>query len=107
MEECAHQEVAERRAAEVAKEAEAQKEAAEQKAWLSQDTRLHEEAAEEERQQALSTGLSGLKLTIPAPSIISRLGSGSSLNQKGNGRQRRKLCPCPRKSFSVLVSICF
>jgi hypothetical protein len=83
MEEHARQEAAERRAAEAVKEVEAQKEAAEQKARLSRDKRLHEEVAEEERQQALSTGLSGLKLTIPAPSVISRLGSGSSTQSKG------------------------
>jgi hypothetical protein len=81
--ECRAAKAAERRAVEAVKEVEARKEEAEQKTRLLQDKRLQEEAGAEERQQALSLGLSGLKLMILAPSIISHLGSGLSTQSKG------------------------
>jgi hypothetical protein len=89
-EERARREAAECRAV----EAEARKEAAERKARLARDKKLREEmVAEEAWQQALSSGLSGLKLTIPAPSVISRSGSdcAKTASQDGEeaGDQRR------------------
>jgi alkylation response protein AidB-like acyl-CoA dehydrogenase len=95
MEEHACQEAAERRVAEAAKEVEAQKEAAERKAWLSRDKRLREEVAEGEWQQALSTGLLGLKLTIPPPSVISRSGSGLSTQSKGKRKVTEEALSAP------------
>jgi hypothetical protein len=41
------------------------------------------EAAAEEQQQSLAMGLSGLKLTIPAPASITCMASGSSTQSKG------------------------
>jgi hypothetical protein len=80
-----------------------QKEEAEWKAQLAREKRLQEEtAAEEAWQQAVSTGLSGLKLTIPAPSVISRLGSGSSTQSKGK-RKATEETP----SSSMKVFLCF
>jgi hypothetical protein len=37
----------------------------------------------EEQRQLLATGLSGLKLTIPAPASIVQMTSGSSTQSKG------------------------
>jgi hypothetical protein len=42
-----------------------------------------EAAVAEEQRQSLTTGLSGLKLTIPTPASISRMTSGSSSQSKG------------------------
>jgi hypothetical protein len=42
-----------------------------------------EAVAAEEQWQSLAVGLSGLKLTIPAPASIARTASGSSTQSKG------------------------
>jgi hypothetical protein len=44
---------------------------------------VQEAAVVEEQQKLLATGLSGLKLTIPAPASIARMASGSSTQSKG------------------------
>jgi hypothetical protein len=50
---------------------------------LAREKAAQEAAAAEEQRQTLATGLSGLKLTIPAPASISRMTSGSSSQSKG------------------------
>jgi hypothetical protein len=83
-EEQVHQEVTMWREVEEQKEAVAQKVAAERRDRLAQEKAAQEAAAtEEQRRQSLTTGLSGLKLTIPAPASISRMTSGSSMQSKG------------------------
>jgi membrane protein involved in colicin uptake len=103
MEERRAREAEERARREAAEEA---KEAAERKARLARDKKLREEmVAEEARQQALSSGLSGLKLTIPAPSVISRSGSGSSMQSKGKRKATEYALPSSTYVFSVSVSV--
>jgi hypothetical protein len=50
---------------------------------LAREKAAREAAAAEEQRQSLATGLSGLKLTIPAPASIARTASGSSTQSKG------------------------
>jgi hypothetical protein len=50
---------------------------------LAREKAAQEAAAAEEQQKTLAMGLSGLKLTIPAPASISRTTSGSSSHSKG------------------------
>jgi hypothetical protein len=72
-----------RREAEERKEAAARKVAAERRDFLAQQKVAREVAAAEEERQSLATGLSGLKLTIPAPASIARTTLGSSTQSKG------------------------
>jgi hypothetical protein len=55
---------------------------AERRDRLAREKAAREVAAEEQR-QSLTMGLSGLKLTIPAPASIARTASGSSTQSKG------------------------
>jgi hypothetical protein len=71
-----------RREAEERKEAVARKAEAEQRDCLAQQKAAQEAVAEEQR-QPLTTGLSGLKLTIPAPASMARTASGSLTQSKG------------------------
>jgi hypothetical protein len=83
-EEHARQEVTARREAEERQEAAAWKAEAEQRDCLAREKAAREvAAAAEEQRQSLATGLSGLKLTIPAPNSIARMASGSSTQSKG------------------------
>jgi hypothetical protein len=50
---------------------------------LAQEKAAREEAMAEEQWQSLAIGLSGLKLTIPAPASITRMASGLSTQSKG------------------------
>jgi hypothetical protein len=72
-----------RREAEERKEAAARKVEAEWRDRLAQEKAAWEVAAAEEQRQLLTMGLSGLKLTIPAPASIVRTTSGSSTQSKG------------------------
>jgi hypothetical protein len=72
-----------RREAEQWKEAEARKAEAEWRDRLAREKAAREAAVAEEQWQSLATGLSGLKLTIPAPASIARTTSGSSTQSKG------------------------
>jgi hypothetical protein len=65
------------------REAEARKAEAERRDHLAREKVAREAVVVEEQQQSLATGLSGLKLTIPAPSSIARTASGSSIQSKG------------------------
>jgi hypothetical protein len=60
------------------KEAAAWKAEAERRDHLAQEKVAREVVVAEEEQQSLTTGLSGLKLTIPAPASIAWMTSGSS-----------------------------
>jgi hypothetical protein len=82
-EERAHQEATARREAEEWKEVAARKAEAERRDRLAREKAAREAAAAEEQWQSLATGLSGLKLTIPAPASIARMASGSSTQSKG------------------------
>jgi hypothetical protein len=66
------------------REVEEQKEAAaaEQRDLLAQQKVAREAAAAEEEWQLLAMGLSGLKLTIPAPASIVQMTSGLSTQSK-------------------------
>jgi hypothetical protein len=77
------QEATARREAEERKEAAARKAEAERRNRLAREKVAQEAAAAEEQRQLLATGLSGLKLTIPAPASIARTTSGSSTQSKG------------------------
>jgi hypothetical protein len=72
-----------RREVEEQKAAAAQKAEAEQRDHLAREKAAREVAAAEEQWQSLTMGLSGLKLTIPAPASITRMASGSSTQSKG------------------------
>jgi hypothetical protein len=72
-----------RREAEERKAAAARKAEVEQRDRLAREKVAQEAAAAEEQWQSLATGLSGLKLTIPAPASIARMASGSSTQSKG------------------------
>jgi hypothetical protein len=72
-----------RREAEAQKEAEVQKTEAEWREHLAQDKMVWEVAVEEEQQQSLAMGVSGLKLTIPAPASIACTASSLSTQSKG------------------------
>jgi hypothetical protein len=61
---------------------------------------VQEAAAEEEQQQSLATGLSGLKLTIPAPASITHMASSVSTQSKG---KRKVTEEAPSTSQYVLV----
>jgi hypothetical protein len=61
----------------------AQKAEAEQRDYLAQEKAAREAEAAEEQWQSLTTGLLGLKLTIPAPASIAWTTSGSSTQSKG------------------------
>jgi hypothetical protein len=65
------------------KEEEAWKAEAEQREHLAQEKAVWKVVVAEEQQQSLATGLSGLKLTIPAPASIAHMASGSSTQSKG------------------------
>jgi hypothetical protein len=65
------------------REAEQWKEAAARKAEAEWRDRLAREKAVAETVATVTTGLSGLKLTIPAPASIARTASGSSTQSKG------------------------
>jgi hypothetical protein len=65
------------------KEAAARKAEAERRDCLAREKAAREAAVAEEQQQSLATGLSGLKLTIPAPASIARMTSGLSTQSKG------------------------
>jgi hypothetical protein len=82
-EEQACQEAPAQREAEERKEAEARTAEAEQRECLAQDKAVQEVVVVEEQRQLLATGLSGLKLTIPAPASITHMASGSSTQSKG------------------------
>jgi flagellar biosynthesis GTPase FlhF len=82
-EEHAHQEATMRREVEERKAAAARKAEAEQRDCLAREKAAREEVVVEEQRQSLATGLSGLKLTIPAPASIARTASGSSTQSKG------------------------
>jgi hypothetical protein len=82
-EERAHQEATAWREAEEQKEAAAQKVEAEWKERLTQEKAVWEAVVAEEQRQSLAMGLSGLKLTIPAPAIIMCTTSGLSTQSKG------------------------
>jgi membrane protein involved in colicin uptake len=82
-EERARQEAIMRREAEQRKEAAARKAEAERRDCLAQEKAAREEAVAEEQRQSLTMGLSGLKLTIPAPASIGWTTSGSSTQSKG------------------------
>jgi hypothetical protein len=82
-EEQARQEAIMQREAEEWKVTAARKAEAEQRDRLAREKAAQEAAAAEEQRQTLATGLSGLKLTIPAPASISRTTSGSSSQSKG------------------------
>jgi hypothetical protein len=82
-EERVRQEATMRREVEQQKEAAVRKAAAEQSDFLAQQKAAREAAAAEEERQSLATGLSGLKLTIPAPASIAWTTSGSSTQSKG------------------------
>jgi hypothetical protein len=56
-----------------------------------------EVATAEEQQQLLAMGLSGLKLTIPAPASIAHMASGSSTQSKG--KRKRRICLHPSTSY--------
>jgi hypothetical protein len=75
-EEWACQEATMWREAEQWKEAAVWKAEAEQRDHLAREKVAWEAAAAEEQRQSLTMGLSGLKLTIPAPASISRTTSG-------------------------------
>jgi hypothetical protein len=77
------QEATARREAEERKEAAARKAEAEQRDRLAQEKAAREAVAAEEQRQSLAMGLSGLKVTIPAPASISRMTSGLSTQSKG------------------------
>jgi hypothetical protein len=64
-------------------EAAARKAEAEQWDRLAQEKAAQEVATAEEQRQSLPKGLSGLTLTIPAPSSIARTASGSLTQSKG------------------------
>jgi hypothetical protein len=64
----------------------AQKAEAERRDRLAREKAAREVVAAEEPRQTLTTGLSGLKLTIPAPASILRTTSGSS----GQSKEKRK-----------------
>jgi hypothetical protein len=68
------------------KEVEERKEAVAQKVETEQRDHLAQEKVVEEQRQSLSKGLSGLTLTIPAPSSITGAVSGLSMQSK----RRRK-----------------
>jgi erythromycin esterase-like protein len=70
-------------AATARREAEARKAEAERRYCLAREKAAREAAVAEEQRHLLATGLSGLKLTIPAPSSIVRTASGSSTQSKG------------------------
>jgi hypothetical protein len=72
-----------RREAEERKEVEVWKVEAEQRGRLAREKAVREAAAAEEQQQSLAMGLSGLKLTIPAPASIAHTASVSSTQSKG------------------------
>jgi hypothetical protein len=82
-EEWAHQEVIMRREAEERKEVVAQKAEAEWRDCLAREKAAWEAVVVEEQWQSLAMGLSGLKLTIPAPASIAQTTSGSSTQSKG------------------------
>jgi hypothetical protein len=82
-EERVRQEAAMWREAEERKEAAARKAAAERRDHLAQQKVAREAAAAEEQRQSLATGISDLKLTIPAPASIAHMASGSSTQSKG------------------------
>jgi hypothetical protein len=71
------------REAEERKEAAARKAEAEQRDRFAREKAAQEAVVAEEQRQSLATGLSGLKLTIPAPASIARTTSGSSTQSKG------------------------
>jgi hypothetical protein len=75
------QEATARREAEEWKEAAVRKAEAERRDHMAREKAAQEAAAVEE--QSLAIGLSGLKLTIPAPASITRMASGSSTQSKG------------------------
>jgi hypothetical protein len=79
----AHQEVTMRREAEEWKEAVVWKVEAEWREHLAQEKAVREVAAAEEQRQSLTTGLSGLKLTILAPASIACMASGLLTQSKG------------------------
>jgi membrane protein involved in colicin uptake len=72
-----------RQEATMQREAEERKEAAAWKAEAERRDRSAREKAAQEQWQSLATGLSGLKLTIPAPASIARMTLGSSTQSKG------------------------
>jgi hypothetical protein len=78
------------REAEEWKEAAAQKVEAEQRDHLARQKVAQEAAAAEEQRQSPTMGLSGLKLTIPAPASISQMTSGSSTQSKGKRKATEK-----------------
>jgi hypothetical protein len=82
-EEHVHQEAMMRRDAEERKAAAARKAEVKRRDSLARVKAAREEAAAEEQRQSLATGLSGLKLTIPAPASIARTASGLSTQSKG------------------------
>jgi hypothetical protein len=81
-EERARQEAIMRREAEQRKEAVAWKAEAEWRDRMARE-KAAREAAAAETAATVTTGLSGLKLTIPAPASIARTASGSSTQSKG------------------------
>jgi hypothetical protein len=81
-EEQACQEAIMQREAEQRKEAAARKAEAEQRDRLAREKAAREVAAAETA-ATVTTGLSGLKLTIPAPASIACMASGSSTQSKG------------------------
>jgi hypothetical protein len=72
--------------AEERKEVAVRKAEAEWRDRLAREKAAQEEVAAKEHQQSLATGLSGLKLTIPAPASIAQMTSGSSTQSKGKRR---------------------
>jgi hypothetical protein len=82
-EERARQEATMRREVEERKEAAVWKAETERRDHLPREKAAQEAAAAEEQWQSLATGLSGLKLTIPAPASIAWTTSGSSTQSKG------------------------
>jgi hypothetical protein len=82
-EERARQEATMRREAEERKAAAARKAEAERRNRPAREKVAREAEAAEEQRQSLATGLSGLKLTIPAPASIARMASGSLTQSKG------------------------
>jgi dTMP kinase len=101
-EERARQEATARREAEERKEAAAQKAEAKRRDCLAREKAAQEAVEAEEQWQSLATGLSGLKLTIPAPASIARTASGSSTQSKG-GRKAMEEEPSASQYVSFFI----
>jgi hypothetical protein len=85
-----------------AEEAEAWKVEAEWRERLAQEKVVQQVAVAEEQWQSLTTGLSGLKLTIPAPASIACTASGSSTQSVGK-RKATEEDPSVSQYISLVI----